>query len=247
MEDLDPPREVSGSAERIIADLARFGMQSDESILFQSTRSTAYENALETLLSNGDAFACCCSRKQLPSNGIYPGTCRHGSPAGEGPKSIRLKTDSIPITFTDRVMGPYRQVLQDEVGDFVLRRTDGLAAYQLAVVVDDALQGVTEVVRGADLLDSTPRQIWLQQRLGLATPDYLHLPLVLGQDGNKLGKRERSDPVRDIDPAKAVSEALCYLGQKPPMGLSLHLLWDWALEHWCVDSIPRRANPPATA
>jgi glutamyl-Q tRNA(Asp) synthetase len=241
VEDIDPPREVTGSARRIIADLARLGLQSDQPILFQSTRTKAYENAIQTLINKGDAFNCCCSRKQLPANGIYPGTCRHGLPQGQQARSIRIRTESEPVTFTDRVMGRCQQNLQKEVGDFVIRRADGLAAYQLAVAVDDAYQGVTEIVRGADLLESTARQIWLQQKLGLPTPGYMHLPLVVGRDGRKLSKCEDADPVRHADPAEAVHEALVFLGQKPPAGLNLDSLWNWAIDHWRIDAIPRQS------
>ncbi len=248
IEDLDPPREVAGSADRIIADLRRFGMVPDRAVMYQSRRQQAYTLASTRLLDSGLAFLCCCSRNSLPASGIYPGTCRTGiSPdSRKRPCAIRVRVAAQPIEFTDVVQGLQRQDLQTSCGDFVIRRADGLTAYQLAVVVDDAHQGVTEVVRGADLLDSTGRQIWLQKNLGLPTPGYLHLPVAVQTDGSKLSKRLSSDPVRNLPPAEALRSALQFLGHEAP-ALSLADTWKWALDNWSPALIPRQKTRPWNA
>lgn len=212
IEDLDPPREVAGAAERMLATLAAFGLVSDEPVLRQSDRHGLYDAALRQLIERGLAFPCACSRKQLEaSGGLHLAPCP--VPAAGVAQAWRAHVPDIEIGFDDAVVGHYTQSLRREVGDFVLKRNDGLYAYQLAVVVDDAAQGITEVVRGADLLDSTPRQIWLQRALGLATPDFLHLPLVRDEHGRKLGKSLASTPVAAEDPLPALRAALRFLGQ----------------------------------
>lgn len=239
IEDIDPPREVDGSAQRIIDDLARLGLQPDGAVLYQSSRLTVYRETIESLLQKGLAYPCGCSRKDLPDSGIYPGTCRNGIPAGRRPRSIRLRVDTENCVFDDRLQGKVSGSIANPGGDFVIRRADGFYAYQLAVVVDDHYQGVTQVVRGADLLDSTGRQIVLQRALGLPTPDYMHLPVAVSADGKKLSKRSRTDPVKNQEPAQAVSQALRFLGQQPPQHMSLTGLWEWAIEHWDNTRIPR--------
>jgi glutamyl-Q tRNA(Asp) synthetase len=241
MEDIDPPREVPGSAAAIIRDLDRLGLRSDRPVLYQSGRIDAYQAAKEILLREGKAFNCACSRRGLPSSGLYPGTCRNGLSKGKAPRSVRLRVDSSQIEFTDLVQGEVREDLENSVGDFVIWRADDLPAYQLAVVIDDAYQGITEVVRGADLLDSTARQIHLQRCLGLATPSYAHLPLAMHSDGRKLGKRYRSDPVASVPAAVAIYLALKFLGQSPPAGMGLEELWRWAIAHWHLASVPPNA------
>ena len=240
IEDVDPPREVPGSARRMLDDLARFGLVSDEPVLYQASRSEAYRSARDELLRRGLAFWCGCTRSDLPESGIYPGTCRDGLPPGAEPRSVRLRVPEQPIRFVDEIQGPSEERLDREVGDFVVWRADGLPAYQLAVVVDDAWQGVTEVVRGADLLDSTARQVHLQQCLDLPTPRYAHHPVAIGSDGRKLSKRTGSDPVADRPAAQALEAALHFLGQACPAGLSLAELWAWALAHWDLARVPRR-------
>lgn len=237
IEDIDPPREVPGSSERILAELQRFGLESDLPVLYQSSRTAAYEAALEVLLECGVAYWCGCSRSDLPASGRYPGTCRQGLPAGKSPRSVRLRVTDQPVVFQDRVQGRIEENLAEKVGDFVIRRADGLAAYQLAVVVDDAFQGVTEVVRGADLLDSTARQIHLQHCLGLETPEYAHHPVAVGEDGRKLSKRLGSDPVANVSAANALEQCLRFLSQPCPPGLDMAALWDWALENWRLSRI----------
>lgn len=195
MEDLDPPREVPGSAAEILATLAAFGMQSDEPVMFQSQREAAYASAFERLNAAGHVFPCWCSRTDLEATGgLHRGTCIAGSDPARAP-AWRVR---------------------DTAGDFVIRRVEGWYAYQLAVVVDDAEQGITEVVRGADLLESTPRQILLQHLLGLPTPAYLHLPLVVDDTGHKLSKHDRARPVDPADPLPALRAALKFLGQGVP-------------------------------
>lgn len=239
IEDIDPPREVDGSAERIIDDLSKLGLIPDGPVLYQSSRLNAYQETVDQLLEKGLAYHCACSRKDLSESGKYPGTCRHGIPAGKTPRSIRFSVGDGPCLFNDSLQGYVSESLADTCGDFVIKRADGLFAYQLAVVVDDHFQGVTQVVRGADLLDSTCRQICLQKALGFPSPDYVHLPVVVSEDGKKLGKRIRTDPVNHQQPVAAVSQALRFLGQNPPHDLSLNALWIWALEHWNNDAIPR--------
>jgi glutamyl-Q tRNA(Asp) synthetase len=247
IEDIDPPREVAGSAASILRDLEQFGLRSDLPVLYQSTRKRAYQSALQELLDQGQAFHCGCSRSDLPDSGIYPGTCRNGLPPGKKPRTVRLRVPQQPIAFTDLIQGTIEENLQEAVGDFVLWRADGLPAYQLAVVVDDAFQEISEVVRGADLLASTARQIWLQRCLGLPTPTYAHFPVALTSDGKKLSKRLRSDPLTRVSPARALESALRFLGQQCPAGLELDDLWRWALQHWRISAIPQQPGYLADA
>jgi len=219
VEDLDPPREIVGAAERQLAILGAFGLRSDEPVVRQSDRHARYEAALQLLIERGLAFPCACSRKQLEAGGgRHLAACAR--PAAGVVHAWRARVPDIEIGFDDAVVGRYTQSLRHAVGDFVLKRNDGLHAYQLAVVVDDAAQGISEVVRGADLLDSTPRQIWLQGVLGLPTPRYLHLPLVLDEDGRKLGKSLASLPVDAQDPLPTLRAALRFLGQHDHPGCS---------------------------
>lgn len=245
VDDIDPPREVPGSAERIIRDLQRFGMRPDGPVLYQSQRTRTYEAARDRLLESGLAYWCGCSRADLPRSGGYPGTCRDGLPAGKQPRAVRLRVNGEPVSFEDAVQGPVRETLLETVGDFVIWRADGLPAYQLAVVVDDAFQGVSEVVRGADLLQSTARQVYLQGCLGLPRPAYAHHPVAVGQEGQKLSKRFRSDPVAELPPARALGAALQFLGQDCPADADLAGVWDWALRHWELARIPRCLERPA--
>jgi glutamyl-Q tRNA(Asp) synthetase len=244
IEDIDPPREVPGSAARILADLQRFGMHSDRPVLYQSTRTVAYRHALQELLDRELAYWCGCSRSELPESGIYPGTCRNGLPSGKRRRAVRLKVGPQPVRFTDLVQGECTESLQQTVGDFVIWRADGLPAYQLAVVVDDAFQQITEVVRGTDLLASTARQIQLQRSLGLPAPCYAHHPVAVGEDGHKLSKRTSSDPVRSMSPARSLQAALRILGQPCPAGLGLDETWRWALDNWSLSRVPRHLEIP---
>ena len=220
MEDLDTPRVVPGSADEILAALERYGLTWDGEVVYQSRRQKLYEEALASLRARGLAYDCACSRAELaraasaPASGdpvdaerVYPGTCRDGIPAGRAPRAIRFRVPPGVIEFEDVLRGHVEEDVAARVGDFVIRRADGLFAYQLAVVVDDAAQEVTDVVRGGDLLSSTARQIALQRALGLPTPRYAHLPLVLAADGTKMGKRDGALPLPTLD-ARRVSETL---------------------------------------
>ena len=239
IEDIDPPREIAGSANRIIQDLERLGLVPDGPVLYQSSRLDAYNDAINQLQDMGLAYHCACSRKDLPKSGVYPGTCRNGIAEGKKPRAIRFHVDHDVCVFDDKVQGQISEYPAAISGDFIIRRADGLFAYQLAVVVDDDFQGVTQVVRGADLLDSTSRQICLQKALGLKSPGYMHLPVVVSSDGRKLSKQLQADPLKTRDPAYAVGQALGFLGHKPPANLSLKDLWDWAIEHWNSNLIPQ--------
>lgn len=241
VEDIDPPREVEGSAASIIRDLSLIGLESDQSILFQSERSRAYQLACEKLLSDDLAYWCGCSRKDLPDSGVYPGTCRNGLPAGKQARSIRIKVNSEIIQFMDALQGNQEVHLKQSVGDFVIKRADGLYAYQLAVVVDDDFQKITQVVRGMDLLDSTARQIHLQNCLGFPTPQYTHIPLVLGTDGQKLSKSLDSTPFSNKERASTLKQALQFLGHDAPPG-ELDSIWAWAEKNWSLDKIPNQAR-----
>ncbi|MEO8364893.1 MAG: tRNA glutamyl-Q(34) synthetase GluQRS [Pseudoxanthomonas sp.] len=213
MEDLDPPREVAGAAQRQLATLEALGLSSDGPVEWQSGRSAYYQAALQRLLAHGKAFECHCSRSQLAATGGIHRACVDNNSRPDA--SVRLRVaDRNVVTFEDGLQGRFSQNVADEVGDFVLRRADGLWAYQLAVVVDDAAQGMTDIVRGADLLDSTPRQILLQQALGFPTPRYLHLPLARDDDGQKLSKSDAARPVDASRPLAALEAAWQALGQE---------------------------------
>lgn len=213
VEDLDPPREVAGAAAGQLRTLAGFGLASDGPVLWQSTRGGAYQAALDQLLASGRAFACHCSRTALAGDGGIHRHCVAG--ARRADPAIRMRVDDgARVAFEDAIQGRFEQDVAAEVGDFVLRRADGPWAYQLAVVVDDAAQGITDVVRGADLLDSTPRQLLLQRALGLPTPRHAHLPLVLDGEGRKLSKSLAALPVDASDPLPALRAAWTSLGQR---------------------------------
>ncbi|MBK1717584.1 tRNA glutamyl-Q(34) synthetase GluQRS [Thiocystis violacea] len=246
IEDLDRPREVPGAAEDIQRTLRAFGFDWDEPVVYQHDRSEAYQGALSRLESLGLAYPCGCSRAEIArvarigvDGPIYPGTCRDGLPRDRRPRSLRMRTDARCARFTDRVQGEQAQVIEEAVGDFVLRRADGMHAYQLAVVVDDAWQRITHVVRGADLLASTPRQILLQQVLGLPHPSQAHIPVILDDQGRKLSKSLASAPVDPGDPLPALRLAWRALGQTPLDGLgSPSGFWKQATEQWRIERVP---------
>ena len=241
VEDIDPPREVKGSAASILEDLHRLGLSPDGAVLYQSSRAPAYRRAEEKLLAEGRAFWCGCSRSELPANGVYPGTCRNGLPAGKSARALRLKVEDKEVHFVDLVQGDQSENLCESVGDFVIRRADGYPAYQLAVVVDDAFQSIDRVVRGADLLSSTARQIWLQQCLSLPTPEYAHVPLVTDGLGRKLSKQFRSDPVRDLPANQALKLALEFLGQTTCDSENTRLILEAAVANWRLARVPADA------
>lgn len=245
MEDLDPPREAPGAQTAILNTLETYGFEWDGELIRQSDRYDAYQDVINRWFSQGLAYACSCSRKQLEDfHGIYPGFCRD---AGHSPDNaaIRVRVPELEYRFEDRVQGEFRQHLGRDAGDFVIRRRDGLYAYQLAVVLDDGWQGVTDIVRGADLLDSTPRQLYLQELLGLPPPRYLHVPLITQPDGHKLGKSYRSPPLPADQATPLLVRALRALGQAPLNELSFATpreVLDWAIAHWNADLIPRLAS-----
>ncbi|WP_425501430.1 tRNA glutamyl-Q(34) synthetase GluQRS [Pseudoxanthomonas yeongjuensis] len=214
MEDLDPPREVAGAARTQLATLEAFGLHSDAIVEWQSRRSAFYQAALQRLLEQGEAFECHCSRSELAANGGIHRACVGNTRRADPAVRLRVAEGTV-VTFEDQLQGRFSQDVAGEVGDFVLRRADGLWAYQLAVVVDDAAQGMTDIVRGADLLDSTPRQILLQQALGLPTPRYLHLPLIVDGNGRKLSKSDAALPIDADAPLPALDAAWRALGQDP--------------------------------
>jgi len=251
IEDLDPPREVPGAADGILRTLDAFGFEWDGEVEYQSRRTPVYEEALSYLLREGLAYPCACSRKEIcaaglsgPEGPIYPGTCRprsrHG-PLGRG-RSVRVIAEDAIEGLDDRVRGHFLQDIGNEVGDYVVRRADQLFAYQLAVVVDDAWQEVTHVVRGADLLFSTPRQIHLQRLLGLATPAYAHLPLAVDRLGRKLSKQDGDRPVDASDPLPSLIAAWTLLGQLPHPTTpgDLAEFWEWTGKTWDITKVPER-------
>ncbi len=251
IDDVDQERSVPSAVDRILRTLEGFGFQWDGEVLRQSRHLDRYRAALVRLRSSGDAYPCTCSRREIaclsPSPAvdggwIYPGTCRAGLvPSGRVAHAWRVRVPDHELSFNDRVQGPIRQNLERAVGDFVLRRADGQYAYQLAVVVDDAEQGVTAVVRGADLLDSTPRQIWLQQRLNLPTPSYAHLPVVLNRGGEKLSKQTHAPPVDASGGAEVLAAALTFLGHAVPSEVRFGTIanfWSWAFAAWAIERIP---------
>ncbi len=252
IEDLDPGRVRPGAADAMLRTLEGYGLAWDGEPLYQSQRTDAYRAALDQLQRQGAVFACACTRRDLQSvepgvdGPVYPGTCRGGLPPGKSPHSYRLKVNGAPITVTDLVYGPTTQQLERDVGDFILRRGDGVFAYQLAVVVDDAFQGVTQVVRGADLLASAHRQVFLQRQLGLQQPRYLHIPLVLDAQGKKLSKSNAAPAIDLAKPAPTLYSALTFLGQVPPAELSgdATALLDWAVRNWRVEAIPKLGDLP---
>jgi glutamyl-Q tRNA(Asp) synthetase len=223
IEDIDTPRVIPGSAEEILRALQRYGLEWDGEVLWQSKRTARYVEALDRLRAAKRVYDCACSRADLQRaasapvglEAVYPGTCRDGLPPGRLARAVRFRSPDARISFDDLVSGRVEENVAQQTGDFVVRRADGLFAYQLAVVVDDADQGVTQVVRGADLLASTARQIALQRALGYPTPSYAHVPLVTNPDGSKLGKRDGALPLPtlgDVRVRESLATALRHIG-----------------------------------
>ena len=248
IEDVDAPRTIPGAADAILRVLERCGLDWDGPVLHQSQRTEHYQAALDWLQNRGLAYPCTCTRRELVANPragdgspIYPGHCRGGVRHPDRPQAMRLRVNDTPLTFRDAIQGDYAQTLDREVGDFVIRRADGCFAYQLAVVIDDADQGITQVVRGGDLLDSTPRQIYLQRLLDFSTPEYAHLPIVVDARGHKLSKQTGAPPLDARNPGPTLWAALRFLGQRPPPELSsvpVAEIIRWALAHWRLSSVP---------
>jgi glutamyl-Q tRNA(Asp) synthetase len=260
IEDVDEPRCSPAVAAGMLATLEACGFSWDGEMIWQSRRKERYRAALDQLRRAGLAYPCACTRRELADSQlapdgshVYPGTCRDGLPPGKAARAWRLRVDDAVVAFDDAIQGPLEQQLGRDVGDFVLLRADGYFAYQLAVVIDDAEQGITAVVRGADLLDSTPRQIHLQRCLGLPTPSYAHLPVAVNAAGEKLSKQTLAPPIDPAAPTPSLLAALAFLGQSPPPELAaadVAGVWNWALAHWEPARVPRRrilALPGANA
>ncbi len=248
VEDIDPPREQPGASAAILTTLERYGFEWDGPVSYQRDSLAAHQAAIATLVAAKQAYPCGCSRKDLadvaqgPLGAIYPGTCRARREATE--TAIRVLTNDRPVAFVDGLQGPQEQRLESESGDFIILRRDRLIAYHLAVVVDDYEQQITEVVRGIDLLDSTPRQIWLQRLLGYSSPSYQHIPVAIHRDGNKLSKATGARGISPDHPRRTLVAALGALGQRPPADLgtsSLPDLWRWAEDHWQMRVLEGRA------
>jgi glutamyl-Q tRNA(Asp) synthetase len=244
IEDIDPPREVAGATPAILECLQVHGLRWDGEVTYQSRRDALYHAAIERLLGDGAAFYCTCSRAELAQHGgIYAGRCRECRQRPDPPYAVRLRVEDGTIAFDDRIQGAIAQDLACEVGDFVLLRKEGLPAYQLAVVVDDAAQGITRIVRGSDLLDSTPRQILLQRRLGLPTLEYAHIPVIANAAGQKLSKQTFAPALDNGAALQNLLAALDFLGQPPPAAAhrqSIDALLAWAIAHWRLEMVPRR-------
>lgn len=252
IEDIDRPREVAGAADDILRTLEAYGFEWDGDVVYQSRRSEAYEAALDKLRRADALYPCACTRKEIADSSligiegpVYPGTCRKGLTKGRAARAWRVRTDDSVIEFEDRLQGLQRSRLQQDIGDFVVRRADGPHAYQLACVVDDAAQGISEVVRGADLLASTARQIHLQRLLGLPIPSYVHVPAAVNAHGEKLSKQTFAQALPRQRPVPVLCKALAFLGQNPQpawSALSLDEFWQVARTHWKLERIPRETT-----
>lgn len=251
IEDVDGPRTVPGASASILRTLEGFGFEWDGEVVVQSQRTDIYHAELTRLQLVGDVYPCSCSRSEIAAASsvrsvdgglLYPGTCRPGIPEGRSARAWRLRVPDRAFRFIDRVQGPVAQNLARDVGDFVLFRADGQYAYQLAVVVDDALQGVNAVVRGVDLLDSTARQIWLQERLGFAMPTYAHLPVIVNAAGEKLSKQTLAPAVDAGEGVPRLAAALELLGHPVPAEVRSGVVndfWKWAVSEWSIDRVPK--------
>lgn len=257
IEDIDAPRTIPGSASTILDQLAAHGLEWDGEVLWQSWRLDAYQEVLDQLREKGIVYPCACSRKEIADSSLrapdgsfrYPGTCRQGLPKGKEAHAWRVRSDAGVLAWQDLIQGPQQENVWETTGDFVLRRGDAQFAYQLAVVVDDARQGVTHVVRGADLLDSTARQILLQRLLGYPQPEYAHLPVATNQAGEKLSKQTLATPIDIEQPVENLWRVVHFLAQNPPPALrhaSLEEFWQWAFANWDLTKVPRSRHAVIT-
>lgn len=245
IDDIDPPREQAGAARQILTTLEACGFEWDGGVTYQSARHACYERALAQLRDAGRTFACGCTRKDF-AGPVYPGTCRAGVPVGRSPRTLRIRVDDTSVQFTDRIQGSVVQNPAREVGDFIVVRAGGHYAYHLACVVDDADAGVTDIVRGADLLESSPRQIVLQHLLGYPTPTYAHIPVVVNEAGDKLSKQTFAAPVATAALPVALFDGLTFLRQHPPLslrGAPAPELLAWAIPRWRVERLQQAVNP----
>ncbi|BBI98842.1 glutamyl-Q tRNA(Asp) synthetase [Ferrigenium kumadai] len=254
MEDLDIPRCMPGAAEDILRTLEAYGLHSDEPVIYQSQRTAAYDEALHKLRALDAVYPCCCTRKEITDSAlhgiegfVYPGNCRNGLAHPRATLAWRVRTNDTPVRFDDALQGLQSQRLESEIGDFVVKRADGLFAYQLAVVVDDAFQNITHIVRGADLLHSTPRQIHLQRLLGLPTPHYLHLPVAVNAQGEKLSKQTLAPAVATYNIVTTLISVLDFLRQRPPAELqdgSVKEVLGWAAKNWQPEVLAGQSHIP---
>jgi len=251
VEDIDPPRQQDGAIEEILTAMERYGFEWDGPVSYQSDNVERHLEVVAHLRAADLAYPCSCSRRDLatarqgPLGAIYPGTCRSGFRGDEF--AVRIRTHDEPIEFVDGLQGTYSQRLESESGDFVILRRDGLIAYHLAVVVDDFDQGITEIVRGIDLLDSTPRQIHLQRLLGYRTPDYLHIPVAENEQGQKLSKLTGAPAIPLDDVSRTLVRALEALGQQPPAKLadnSTDIIWSWSIKNWQATTMAGQTSIP---
>jgi glutamyl-Q tRNA(Asp) synthetase len=242
MEDIDPPREMAGADKLILSTLEQHGLHWDGAVLYQSTRHARYREVLDDLLARGQIYRCACTRARLISlHRVYDGYCRQHPPPADAACALRLQLPEKSVVFDDRIQGVQVQHLA-EAGDCIIHRKDGLFAYQLAVVVDDIDQGVTDIVRGNDILPSTGAQIHLTQLLGGTTPRYAHVPVLLGADGHKLSKQSFAPALDNSRAASNLCRVLALLGQKPPLDLANELpetVLQWAVTHWDITQIAR--------
>ncbi len=250
MEDIDPPREQPGAAALILKALEVHGLHWDDSVLYQSTRSDAYDQAIEELRAVGAVYCCTCTRKELRgTNGVYPGTCRGQHRISEKTHSLRIHCPDSTVSFDDLIQKKVSSDLID-LGDFIIKRKDGLYAYQLAVCVDDAYQGITHVIRGSDLLYATPWQLCLQSVLEISSPAYGHFPVITHDDGGKLSKQNHAPAVSLDNPAEALLKALTALGQNPEpclVGSSVSEIIKWGVKHWQLGAIASQMSVPLTS
>lgn len=242
IEDIDQSRAIPGADKLILKQLERLGLFWDETVVYQSQRLDLYQAALDKLKLLKCVFPCACSRKDL-SDMPYPGTCREGIKSGNVSRSIRIRTNNKPVGINDQLQGHYSHSLESEVGDFIIKRADGFFAYHLAVVVDDTRQNITDIVRGIDLLDSTPRQVYLQKQLEVDTPSYLHLPIAIDETGKKISKANKAESVNANNPSKTLFNALKFLGQTPPgdaIDSDVESLLNWSIQNWDVNLLPKQ-------
>lgn len=248
IDDIDTPRIQPGATAAILNCLERFGLFWDDVVDYQSQHLQEYQRALESLINQGEVYGCCCNRKQLSEiAGPYPGFCRDRQLPLNSDVSLRIRCTNAVLTVSDGLQGCLNHDICQDDGDFVIRRKDGLYAYQLAVVVDDHRQGITHVVRGYDLLDSTPRQMYLQQRLGLKSPAYSHVPIVVDGNGHKLSKQTQAEAIHLDRPQNTLLWVLELLNQHPPVtlkGASIREILDWAIAHWHIERLAGQSTVP---
>lgn len=252
IDDIDPPREQKGAATDILKTLESFGFEWDSEVLYQSTRSKRYHEAVDELLNQNLAYHCNCSRASIIKNSgqisnkiIYPGYCRDKSLNQSAETSIRLRSNNDTIHFHDLIQGEQNFNIESDIGDFIIQRRDHLYSYHLASGIDDAEQGITEVIRGADLLECTPSHMFVQRNLKLSTPQYHHLPIAVDRTGQKLSKQTYAEPINAKNAVVLLYKTLKFLGQKPSKGLmdaNQNDIWLWAKKNWQLDLIPKKTH-----